>query len=217
MSKASVDRPVQQPGPKNIKDVCPTSIQVPQRGPLQATPRAARTLSYYIEKYANGKEYRHKSVAAYNRLTVAMSQIINQSRNGLGQTTMTGYIYIFRLDGDYIATPDISVKIGRSKDVEARLKQWYLQCRSKIDRLDVFPTDHSVVVERMMHLEFEEGRVRKTCQCGRTHKEWFELERSSARSRVKREPNWPYSLGARADLHRCLCEVGCLCRRGTVE
>lgn len=161
----------------------------------------------FLSRYAQHQAYPHKTEVAVRRIEAA---ILNALRSS-SQAEPSGdseYIYVFRLDGDYLQTPRISVKIGRSKDVESRLKQWYLQCRYKIDRLDVFPTRHAVLVERMLHLEFEEDRVLKQCQCGRTHKEWFNIRREDAKGRIASKRRQTGPCDAHTDESRSACKMG---------
>lgn len=149
-----------------------------------------RGMSYFVDKYAALDEYQHKTSASHRQLVNAIKDIVSSS---LAQSSIAGignqpkeYIYVFRLDGDYTYTPTISLKIGRtSKDVDTRLRQWYLQCRHKVDRLDEFETSYAMIVEKMLHLEFKESRILKHCQCGRQHKEWFEVDRDGAKTRIR--------------------------------
>ena len=96
------------------------------------------------------------------------------------------YIYVFREDGDYEWTEKIVLKIGRTKNVEARLKQWYNQCRHKVEILEAVKSRDAVLVERMLHLDFDADRVLRPCQCGRTHKEWFSINRAGAKGVITR-------------------------------
>ena len=47
------------------------------------------------------------------------------------------------------------------------------------------PVPHSHKVERLIHLELAEKKVRKACgTCGKEHREWFEVEASREGMRV---------------------------------
>lgn len=61
------------------------------------------------------------------------------------------------------------------------------------------PNAHKV--ERLIHLELAECRVKKDCEtCGREHREWFEVEGNRAEvgrvdAVVKRWVNWGLAAG----------------------
>lgn len=140
----------------------------------------------FISRYASAAAYPNKSVASLSKLQSVITSCVS-GHEQVSAKTCPEYIYVFRLDGDFTPTPLISLKIGRSKDVTARLRQWYTQCRYKIDQLEAFQTDYATLLERLMHHEFGEDRVFTACRCGRTHREWFAIRRSDARGRIRRE------------------------------
>jgi hypothetical protein len=130
----------------------------------------------------------HLSEVQYKRLAAfANSLTVDAMSGALAPTAEYEYIYVFRLDGDHIWTPEISLKIGRTSSVERRLKQWTRQCKQQVDFLDSFPTLYAPLLERLIHLELQEVNVRRTCEgCGSVHREWFTLDRDTARGRVRR-------------------------------
>lgn len=144
---------------------------------------------YFLKKYTDAREYPENSLKTMTRLRETVSNIVQDAllkRLPIADIDTTEYIYVFRHNRDYHNTPTIALKIGRSKDVEARLKQWFDLCRYPIDRLEQFETRYAVLLERMMHLEFQEDRVPKQCRCGRVHREWFEIRREGAKGRIRR-------------------------------
>lgn len=90
----------------------------------------------------------------------------------------------------------ITLKIGRAANVHRRMTQWTKQCGQNISLIRYYPHNkkkatpgsaspgaegkvaHVHKVERLIHLELAGQRVTKTeCeQCGREHREWFEIE-----------------------------------------
>ncbi|EXJ80392.1 hypothetical protein A1O1_08536 [Capronia coronata CBS 617.96] len=93
----------------------------------------------------------------------------------------------------------ITLKIGRAANVHRRMSQWTKQCGQNISLIRYYPytgssnhshsrstpiqgrkVPHVHRVERLIHLELAERRVVKSeCgQCGREHREWFEIEAS---------------------------------------
>jgi hypothetical protein len=99
----------------------------------------------------------------------------------------------------------VLLKIGRAANVHRRLSQWAKQCSYNITLIRYYPykdaqkqtpTDGAISptkvphvhrVERLIHIELAEKRVldRGPCEnCGKEHREWFEIEatRSGLRS-----------------------------------
>ena len=93
----------------------------------------------------------------------------------------------------------ILLKIGRAANVHRRLSQWTKQCGQNITLVRYYPyspsqkdsqpvsssspprqVPHVHRVERLIHLELSEKRAQKDIcvQCGREHREWFEVEAS---------------------------------------
>jgi hypothetical protein len=90
----------------------------------------------------------------------------------------------------------ITLKIGRAANVHRRMTQWTKQCGQNITLIRYYPhtstnsstgtanpgssakVAHVHKVERLIHLELADKRVVKSdCpQCGREHREWFEIE-----------------------------------------
>ncbi|EHY56674.1 hypothetical protein HRR83_002238 [Exophiala dermatitidis] len=98
-----------------------------------------------------------------------------------------------------VAQRTITLKIGRASNVHRRMSQWTKQCGQNITLIRFYPytgssghgrsgvsparkVPHVHRVERLIHLELAEKRVVKTeCeQCGREHREWFEIEATRA-------------------------------------
>ncbi|KAI9726267.1 MAG: hypothetical protein M1834_009069 [Cirrosporium novae-zelandiae] len=108
---------------------------------------------------------------------------------------------------DYPSTPNANtllLKIGRASNVQRRMNEWTRQCNYNLSLVRYYPyvpsnpqqghnthlspsssTPHKVPhahrVERLIHLELGDKRVKKTCEvCGKEHREWFEVEASRA-------------------------------------
>lgn len=114
----------------------------------------------------------------------------------------------------------IFLKIGRANNVHRRMNEWTRQCGYNLSLVRYYPyvpssgtpsptpspgrrvsggvrkVPHAHRVERLVHLELAEQRVIKSCEaCGKTHKEWFEVEASKEGIRkvdevVKRWVEW---------------------------
>jgi hypothetical protein len=102
----------------------------------------------------------------------------------------------------------IFLKIGRANNVHRRMNEWTRQCGYNLSLVRYYPyvptslptpsppglsnagrrvsegvrkVPHAMRVERLIHLELGAQRVMKNCDaCGKTHKEWFEVEASKA-------------------------------------
>lgn len=96
------------------------------------------------------------------------------------------------------------LKIGRASNVQRRMNEWSRQCGYNLTLIRFYPylpssplpsrpnassppaspaTPHKVPhahrVERLIHLELAERRVKRDCEsCGKEHREWFEVESS---------------------------------------
>ena len=94
--------------------------------------------------------------------------------------------------GNASAQKMILLKIGRATNVQRRLNQWSRQCGYHLSLVRYYPHQPSSSplaiprkaplvqrIERLIHLELSEQRVKRACQgCGREHREWFEVDAS---------------------------------------
>ncbi|KAF9888049.1 hypothetical protein FE257_009314 [Aspergillus nanangensis] len=104
-----------------------------------------------------------------------------------------GYIYIYWHPGNFGR-----VKIGCTKNVEKRLRQWESQCKKKLynhfpkEAERGYPVQHITRVEKLVHAELKNHR-RQELQCpgcGKRHVEWFEVEKDVAVDVVRKWTNW---------------------------
>ena len=96
------------------------------------------------------------------------------------------------------------LKIGRASNVQRRMNEWNRQCGYNLSLIRFYPylpsahspsrpnassppaspsipykVPHAHKVERLIHLELAEWRVKRDCEsCGKEHREWFEVESS---------------------------------------
>ncbi|KAJ9612573.1 hypothetical protein H2200_004170 [Cladophialophora chaetospira] len=110
--------------------------------------------------------------------------------------TLTRYASLRRASNQVREKRTITLKIGRAANVHRRMTQWTKQCGQNISLIRYYPhtknnstsgsaspgatgkVAHVHKVERLIHLELSGQRIMKTeCeQCGREHREWFEIE-----------------------------------------
>ncbi|KAI4235789.1 MAG: hypothetical protein L6R40_006384 [Gallowayella cf. fulva] len=107
------------------------------------------------------------------------------------------------------AAKTILLKIGRASNVQRRMNEWTRQCGYDLNLIRYYPyipspssplsspsklpslppspvstaaprkVPHAHRVERLVHLELAEKRVKRVCEaCGKEHREWFEVEGS---------------------------------------
>ncbi|MCJ1480869.1 hypothetical protein MMC06_001024 [Schaereria dolodes] len=99
----------------------------------------------------------------------------------------------------------ILLKIGRASNVQRRLNEWTRQCNYNVSLIRYYPyhpsssmpspigtpaklnapphvprkVPHAHRVERLIHLELTQRRVKRLCEnCGKEHREWFEVDAS---------------------------------------
>ncbi|KAL4967515.1 uncharacterized protein BDV14DRAFT_26114 [Aspergillus stella-maris] len=118
----------------------------------------------------------------------------------------------------------VRLKIGRTSNVSRRLNEWSKQCSNDLTLLRYYPyapnrgvdggRAHAKLqpgrkmpavhrVERLIHLELEEMRIRHMgpcADCGKEHKEWFEVgaEREALRAVdacIRRWVRWAHTQG----------------------
>ena len=127
-----------------------------------------------------------------------------------------------------VAPPKILLKIGRAQNVHRRLSQWTKQCNQNITLVRYYPHHASAAanprspggakvphvnrVERLVHLELRglgmgKQDKEKCADCGREHKEWFEVPATRQGLRgvdsiVRRWVEWAEKLPEQADSHK---------------
>lgn len=96
-----------------------------------------------------------------------------------------GYIYGFHHPDDRILNPSPGddtgttlIKIGRSKNHAARMKQIGKKCRYVPHMVFAHLMPHHVRVERVVHMQLHNSRLRDVgCTgCGARHEEWFQVD-----------------------------------------
>ncbi|CAN9317680.1 unnamed protein product [Alternaria alternata] len=101
-----------------------------------------------------------------------------------------GFIYLY-WDKAFFG----KIKIGYTKDLATRLKQWKKQCNpenayhsgaeSQVEMPHVFR------VEQLIHTELKECRLRRRCDgCGKMHEEWFEADEAHAVKVLRKWRDW---------------------------
>jgi hypothetical protein len=100
----------------------------------------------------------------------------------------TGFIYIYWYPGNFG-----HVKIGYSERLnpDERLKEWSKQCKHEVEGYKHFKVHHMRRVESLVHTELKDHRRTEVCPgCGKTHKEWFEVEAEFAAQVIEKYQLW---------------------------
>ncbi|KAF2025998.1 DUF1766-domain-containing protein [Setomelanomma holmii] len=106
-----------------------------------------------------------------------------------------GYIYIF-WDFEHFGM----VKIGRTKNLQARLKQWNHQCKRTFSYHGELPrVPHVSRLERLIQVELKKCRMQRDCEgCGTMHQEWFNVGETKVLKVFEKWQRWielePYAL-----------------------
>lgn len=115
----------------------------------------------------------------------ALSRILNKPLIEKELDAKYMYIYWFK------DKPDI-IKIGVSRDVSRRLRNWedncgHKDCEHASDERLKYPIKHAFRVETLVHAALKDVRrqIRNCEGCGKLHIEWFEIDVQSALSVIK--------------------------------
>lgn len=103
-----------------------------------------------------------------------------------------GFIYMFWDQQNFGM-----IKVGRTIDLEQRLKQWNAQCKimhhyhQSSQEGEPLKIPHCQRIERLMHIELRNYRKKRTCDgCGRTHLEWFDISAEKAKKVYQKWQDW---------------------------
>ena len=103
-----------------------------------------------------------------------------------------GYVYLYEVEGNQGL-----VKIGHTKTLEKRHKEWAFDCNRETRLLYPLPEDGLVKVpnaprvEALCHSELDHCRIRVYCEaCLKEHVEWFEISPEECIQVVKKWSRW---------------------------
>ncbi|PGG99735.1 hypothetical protein AJ79_08424 [Helicocarpus griseus UAMH5409] len=138
----------------------------------------------------NFQPYQPKSKAGKTASQVLEEELI--SPFGEKENNDEGLIYI------YWQPPNFGhLKIGKTVDVKKRLCGWEKQCGKQVELYfppkehNVQPVQHISRVETLVHAELNDRRRTEKCSgCGKTHIEWFEVQRDVAVEIVQKWMEW---------------------------
>jgi hypothetical protein len=125
------------------------------------------------------------------------------------QNSPTGYIYIFWKAGQFG-----KVKIGRTKNLDVRLKGWqkcdpsHTYHKTTSEEGDPIMVPHVHRVEALIHIELKEFRRKQKCNVCKgapEHDEWFEVDVEHAKRVLQKWQSWilqePYAPDGKWTIH----------------
>ncbi|KAK2603988.1 hypothetical protein QQS21_003824 [Conoideocrella luteorostrata] len=127
-------------------------------------------------------------------------ELLNTDSKKSKNEVNSGYVYVFKVPGN-----ERFVKIGfTTREGDTRHEEWKKDCNR--EPIAIYPATklvpHAHRVERLVHAELMEHRVRIYCErCRKQHIEWFEVSASMAIASVEKWSLWmagrPYEEVAR--------------------
>lgn len=159
----------------------------------QSLPQTDTTEKHTNRKYAHQtlipyypKSYKWKSISKVLEEKIIAPLSENEIKR-------EGHIYIYWHPGNFGR-----VKIGYTKDIEQRLRDWEKQCKKTLyihfpkEEERGRPVQHIARVEKLVHAELKDYRRQEVqCPgCARRHIEWFELDKNVAVDVVKKWTTW---------------------------
>ncbi|EGX88106.1 Putative helicase A859L [Cordyceps militaris CM01] len=159
---------------------------------LMDNPRAYWDTGYETSRFRilgkNDMVDEEKSIVDEIRDTAR--ELLNTDANRSRNEVNSGFIYLYQVPGN-----DAFVKIGFTGDVTKRLEEWKKDCHRE-PVLYPLPAaavavPHAHRVERLIHAELREHRVRLYCErCEKQHNEWFETSVDRAAAVIEKWLLW---------------------------
>ena len=135
--------------------------------------------------------------------TSISAALLKEIEKPLVSNQKDGFIYVF-WDKEHFG----KVKIGRTNNLERRLKEWDRDCKrthmyhpiSQSGELSKIP--HVNRIERLVHIELKECRKQRYCpSCKKNHQEWFDVGEASVAKVILKWQDWimqrPYALDSK--------------------
>ena len=133
-----------------------------------------------------------EDAAPYGVVRTVAQESLNTKKKPAENEVSPGIVHVFTAPGN-----EGFVKVGfTTQDVKKRHEQWRKDCNREsalLYPLEQVPqkVKHADRVERLVHAELMEHRVRIYCErCGRQHIEWFEVGADLAIASVKKWSLW---------------------------
>lgn len=169
-------------------------------GKLQSTPNSGKVSKHRRDYWKGGfdtspfdvlgkNDTEEEDVTPNQRIRSVARELLNTDPKKADNEVNSGYVYIFKVPGT-----EGFVKIGfTTREGDSRHVEWKKDCNREptviYQATRVGPHAHRV--ERLVHAELMEHRVRIYCErCGKQHIEWFEVSANIAIASVKKWSLW---------------------------
>lgn len=165
-----------------------TATATPPFNPASPVPSSTGSYSLEFHPYQPKK---WEGVSVQDALRETIKQPLHPT------DLMVGFIYVF-WDVKHFGM----VKIGRTNNLEQRLKKWNSKCKRQHKYHTELPEiPHVSRVERLIHMELKQQRRLRGCDsCETNHNEWFEVSETHAVKVFEKWQQWiaqkPYELDA---------------------
>jgi hypothetical protein len=170
-----VQTPTVQMSPKEIKSAASKTLKTRDEPVAPSATKSNLTSDTQKQAHLPGfTAYQPKCTQDLDIPTALLEEIIKPLKPS---ALKDGFIYVF-WDKENFG----KVKIGRTNDLERRLKEWDRGCKrthmyhpaSQRGELSKIP--HVNRIERLIHIELKEFRKQRHCQsCNKNHQEWFDV------------------------------------------
>jgi hypothetical protein len=176
-------------------------IEVLDRKPASSRTKADPTSSKLAPSISGFASYQPMWSKSLD-VSSALRKIITKPLSP--QDLKSGFIYVF-WDKAHFG----KVKIGRTNDLERRLEEWDRNCKRThqyhpSSKRELIKIPHVSRIERLMHIELKNCRKERKCEnCNATHREWFDVEETSAVKVFLKWKSWieqsPYALNKESE------------------
>ncbi|KAL0952017.1 hypothetical protein HGRIS_008666 [Hohenbuehelia grisea] len=123
-------------------------------------PLAISRISRLLQEFED--PYLHQWIPKYLQ-PKTREALMNELRTRPGPWEVKrGYLYMLDYDPYHLDSVKISIKVGRSKDVRGRVKQWQSRCYRGLVHLGTYPTTEGApsqqmtLLEKLVHLELQD-------------------------------------------------------------
>jgi hypothetical protein len=183
--KASTEHVLWLSAPAMADKDAGASTSATRRPRLKVNPALPKGQNLYYSKFMPFQE--NKTV-----LLSVSAALQEEIRRPLGKGDhREGFIYIF-WDKENFGR----LKIGLTNNLKRRLQDWDRKCKRKHSYHpnsgnSIATIPHVLRVERLIHVELKEFREKRMCEgCGKTHKEWFDIEEAHAVKVARKWQEW---------------------------
>ncbi|KAK7429623.1 hypothetical protein QQZ08_003818 [Neonectria magnoliae] len=168
------------PERKTSRDIKPRAIVASPSKPIphkSPKPTPSKKITHKFEPFGDPLSIETRNKSVKKLVLRSLSRSLSDK-----ERSSEGCIYVYTFPENYHdAAPYL--KIGNASDLDNRMASWERQCGYKPKVLYDFRTELYVKVERLVHAQLRNQRIRETGGCPRCqvkHQEWFRVQSSKA-------------------------------------